>query len=331
MSGDTVVPGSLTERLTGIRTDGGNHDGGTLRIGPDQKLYVSVGDTGIGDMGPPGASTNPYSQDRGALEGKVLRLELDGLTPAAGNPFIGVVGARPEVYAFGLRNPFRMSFDPQTGRLWAGDVGQNTIEEIDIIQSGGNYAWPHCEGTLPAGCQANATPGPVIDPVLEYTHSGAGGLGNSVTGGAFATASFGQLGGQYFFGDFTASKLFVAAPNAARDDIGTPAEFVTNAGGPVDIVFGPDEALYWVAINVGQVRRVVPGYPRPAGATPIARLARAGLPAVRLSEPHARPAARVRLLQPAGGALRAAHDRHARRERPGCGLDRLRARRRSGR
>ena len=101
MSGDTVVPGSLTERLTGIRTDGGNHDGGTLRIGPDQKLYVSVGDTGIGDGGPPGASTNPYSQDRGALEGKVLRLELDGLTPAAGNPFIGVAGTRPEVFAFG--------------------------------------------------------------------------------------------------------------------------------------------------------------------------------------------------------------------------------------
>ena len=86
MSGDTVVPGSLTERLTGIRTDGGNHDGGTLRIGPDQKLYVSVGDTGIGDSGPPGASTNPYSQDRGALEGKILRLELDGITPAAGQP-----------------------------------------------------------------------------------------------------------------------------------------------------------------------------------------------------------------------------------------------------
>jgi glucose/arabinose dehydrogenase len=269
MSGDTVVPGSLTERLTGIRTDGGNHDGGTLRIGPDQKLYVSVGDTGIGDSGPPGASTNPYSQDRGALEGKVLRLELDGLTPAAGNPFIGVAGARPEVYAFGLRNPFRMSFDAQTGRLWAGDVGQSTIEEIDIIQSGGNYAWPHCEGTLPAGCPASATPGPVIDPVFEYTHSGAGGLGNSVTGGAFATQSFGVLGGQYFFGDFTASKLFVAAPNAARDDIATPSEFVTGAGGPVDIVFGPDEALYWVAINVGQVRRVVPGYPRPKGATPL--------------------------------------------------------------
>jgi hypothetical protein len=162
-----------------------------------------------------------------------------------------------------------MSFDPQTGRLWAGDVGQATIEEIDVVQSGGNYAWPHCEGTLPAGCQAAATPGPVIDPVFEYTHSGAGGLGNSVTGGAFATRSFGGLGGQYFFGEFTASKLFVSAPNAARDDIGTPVEFVTGASGPVDIVFGPDEALYYVAINAGQVLRVVPGYVRPVAASPV--------------------------------------------------------------
>ena len=252
----------------------------------------------------------------------MLRLELDGLTPAAGNPFIGVAGARPEVYAFGLRNPFRMSFDPQTGRLWAGDVGQSTIEEIDIIQSGGNYAWPHCEGTLPAGCQATATPGPVIDPVLEYTHSGAGGLGNSVTGGAFATESFGQLGGQYFFGDFTASKLFVAVPNAARDDIGTPVGVRDGRGRPGGHRLRPRRS----ALLGGDQRRA--GAPGRAGLRATggrdadARLARAGIPGVRLPEPHARPAARVRLLQPAGGALRAAHGRHPRRERPGRGLDR---------
>jgi len=216
MSGSTVVPGSLSELLTGIRTDGGNHDGGTLRIGPDGKLWVSVGDTGLGDGGPPGASTNPYAQDKNALEGKILRLELDG-SPAAGNPFIGQPGTRPEVYAYGLRNPFRMGFDPQTGRLWAGDVGQSTIEEIDVVQAGGNYAWPHCEGTLPTGCQQ---PGD-IDPVFEYPHSGAGALGRSVTGGAFAGPSFGSYGGQYFFGDYTESKLYRAVPNAARNDIST--------------------------------------------------------------------------------------------------------------
>ena len=263
MSGNAVVAGSLTELLTGIRTDGGNHDGGALRVGPDGKLWVSVGDTGIGDGGLPGESTNPYSQDPNALEGKILRLELDG-SPAAGNPFIGQAGKRPEVYALGFRNPFRMGFDPQTGRLWAGDVGQGTVEEIDVVQSAGNYAWPRCEGTQPAGCQQ---PGDV-DPVFEYLHSGAGVSGRSVTGGAFVSRSFGFIGGYYVFGDYTASKLWAAAPNAARDDIAAATDLVTGAGGPVDIVSGPDEALYWVAINTGEVRKLVPNYPRPKGATP---------------------------------------------------------------
>jgi glucose/arabinose dehydrogenase len=264
MSGDTVVAGSLTELLTGIRTVNGNHNGGTLRIGPDNKLWVSVGDAALGDGGAPGESTNPYSQDLGALEGKILRLELNG-NPAAGNPFIGTVGARPEVYARGFRNPFRMGFDPQTGRLWAGDVGQATIEEVDIVHAGGNYAWPRCEGTLPGGCQQ---PGDV-DPVFEYPHSGTGALGRSITGGAFLSPSFGFIGGQYVFGDYTASKLYLSDPNAARDDIAAPVDFVTAASGPVDIVTGPDEALYWVAINSGEVRKIVPNYPRPKGATPV--------------------------------------------------------------
>jgi hypothetical protein len=105
----------------------------------------------------------------------------------------------------------------------------------------------------------------VVDPVFEYPRTGTGVVGRSVTGGAFAT-SFGQLGGRYFFGDFVASKIWVATLNAARDDIAATADFITNADGPVDIVFGPDEALYYVAINAGQVRRVAPGYPRPMSA-----------------------------------------------------------------
>jgi hypothetical protein len=105
----------------------------------------------------------------------------------------------------------------------------------------------------------------VIDPVFEYPHSGAGALGSSVTGGAFAGNDFGGRSGHYFFGDYTASKVYVATPNAARNDIGTPSDFVTNAAGPVDIVFRPG-GLYYVAINAGEVRRVVPGYPRPASA-----------------------------------------------------------------
>ena len=261
MSGDTVVAGSLTELLTGIRTTNGNHDGGTLRIGPDMKLWASVGDTGLGDSGAPGQSTNPYSQDLGALEGKILRLELTG-APAAGNPYLGQPPARPEVYARGFRNPFRMSFDDQSGRLWVGDVGQAAIEEIDIVASGGNYGWPRCEGTLPVGC---GLPGDIA-PVFEYPHSGTGALGRVVTGGAFLSRSFGSVGGRYVFGDYAADKLYIAALNAARSDIATPADFVTAAGGPVDIVAGPDQALYWVALNTGQVRKIVPNYPRPLSA-----------------------------------------------------------------
>jgi glucose/arabinose dehydrogenase len=265
MSGGTVDIGSLTVLLSGIQTDNGNHDGGGLRIGPDGKLWASVGDTGLGDSGPPGASTNPYAQDLGSLNGKILRLELSG-APAAGNPFIGQMGKRPEIYAYGLRNPFRFGFDPLTGKAWMGDVGQSTIEELDIVAPGGNYAWPRCEGTLPAGCQQ---PGD-IDPIFEYPSSGATSLGRTIIGGAFAPQGFSSYGGQYFFADYIASKIYRAVPNAARDDIaGTPSDFVTGASGPVDVVFGPHGGLYYSAINSGEVREVTPNYARPRGATPL--------------------------------------------------------------
>jgi glucose/arabinose dehydrogenase len=265
MSGGTVNIGSLVVLLSGIRTDGGNHDGGTVRLGPDGKLWVSVGDTGIGDMGQPGQSTNPYSQDKNALEGKVLRLELSG-APAAGNPFIGVPGTRPEVYAYGFRNPFRFGFEPVTGKVWIGDVGQNTREELDVVESAGNYSWPYCEGTLPAGCMQ---PGDVA-PILDYPRSGTGALGATVIGGDFAPVGFSSFAREYFFADFVASKIYRAPVTPARDDLAAyPTDFVTGAGGPTDVQFGPDGALYYVALNSGEIREVTPNYARPQGATPI--------------------------------------------------------------
>jgi glucose/arabinose dehydrogenase len=260
MTNGTVDISSLSVLLTGIRTDGGNHDGGGLRIGPDGKLWASVGDSGIGDSGNPGDSTNPYAQDLGSLNGKILRLELSG-APAAGNPFIGTPGARGEIYAYGFRNPFRFGFDPLTGKPWIGDVGQSTLEELDIGQPGGDYSWPYCEGTLPAGCMH---PGDIA-PIFDYPRT----FGITVIGGAFAPPSFGSMGGQYFFADQGVSKLFSAVPTPSHDDIAAPLDFVTSAQGPVDIVFGPDDALYYVAINAGAVRKVTPNYPRPKGATPL--------------------------------------------------------------
>jgi glucose/arabinose dehydrogenase len=251
----TVAIGSLVVLLTGIRTDNGNHDGGGLRIGPDQKLYVAVGDTGLGDnQGGPGSSTNPYAQDLDALEGKVLRLNLDGTAPAD-NPFVGVVGARPEVFAYGFRNPFRFGFDPSTGSLWLGDVGDLTFEEIDVVVAGGNYSWPYCEGVQPGGC---AEPGDVA-PILTYPHSGGASLGSTVIGGAFAPAGYGAFGTHYFFADYIDGTIYRASLNGARDDFASaPATFVSSAQGPVDVIFGPDGALYYVAIFAGEVLRVAP-------------------------------------------------------------------------
>jgi glucose/arabinose dehydrogenase len=260
MTNGSVNISSLSVLLSGIRTDNGNHDGGGLRIGADGKLWVSVGDSGLGDSGGPGQSTNPYSQDLGSLNGKILRLELTG-APAAGNPFIGTPGARGEVWAYGFRNPFRFGMDPLTGRPWVGDVGQSTLEELDIGQPGGNYSWPYCEGSLPAGCMQAGD----VAPIYAYGRT----VGTTIIAGAFAPASFGSLGGRYIFADYGVSTIWSAVPTPAHDDIGTPTTFVTSAEGPVDIVFGPDGNMYYVALNAGTVRKVTPNYARPRGATPV--------------------------------------------------------------
>jgi glucose/arabinose dehydrogenase len=317
----TMVPNSLIVLLTGIRTDTGVHDGGGLRVGPDRNLYLGVGDTGLGDQtGPPGTSTNPYAQDAGALEGKILRLDLDGKVPAD-NPFVAQTGKRAQVFAYGFRNPFRLGFDPVNGKLWVGDVGQNTIEEIDVVVPGGNYGWPRCEGTRPAGCEQ---PGDVA-PAFTYPHDGPGALGDSVIGGAFAEAgAFAALAGAYFFADFgddhTPGTLYYAALDGARSAFsGPPAPVLTNVEGPVDLVFGPDGALYYVAYLAGAVRRVTTTLGA-AGCTSVGECAfrlAAALPAPNLAgSPAARKVAKrlARLQRKAAAALaRAAHAKKPRR------------------
>ena len=259
--GDTVSLGSLTVLLTGMRTDNGNHDGGVLRMGPDSKLYAGVGDTGLGDnQGGPGSSTNPYAQDLNELEGKILRLNLDGTVPAD-NPFFGQVGKRGEIFAYGFRNPFRMSFDDMTGMLWVGDVGDLTVEEIDIMIAGGNYSWPRCEGNLQGHPNA-PTPcvvGTDVAPIFTYLHSGPSSLGTCLIGGSFAGAAFGALSGNYVFGDCTSSNVYLATVNGTRDGFtGSPMLVSSNAGVPADFVTGPDGAIYYSAegSSPGQVRRL---------------------------------------------------------------------------
>ncbi len=264
---DTVSLASLTVLLTGFRTDNGNHDGGVLRVGPDGKLYVGVGDTGNGDnQGCPGSSTNPYAQDLNAFEGKVLRLNLDGTTPTD-NPYFGQAGKLGQIFASGFRNPWRMGFDPVNGNLWVADVGDLAFEEVDIVTSGGNYEWPYCEGLdHPSGC---AQPGDTA-PIFEYGHGGGcpgdvgTSLGESIIGGSFAGAALSPFENEYFFADYTGSAVYRLTPNAARTGITGPAVSVsTNVGNPVDVITGPDGAIYYVAIGFGEVHRLSYAVPAP--------------------------------------------------------------------
>jgi glucose/arabinose dehydrogenase len=169
---------------------------------------------------------------------------------------VGQPGRRPEIFAYGFRNPWRFGFDPLTSRLWAGDVGDATFEEIDIVVVGASYGWPHCEGHASLGCER---PGDV-DPIFTYPHHGPGLTGDAIIGGAFASGGvFAALAGDYFFGDLgdngSDGALYRAVPTVARDGIAEPpAPVVTGAASPVDIVFGPNGALYCVAVAAGTVQ-----------------------------------------------------------------------------
>jgi glucose/arabinose dehydrogenase len=216
-----------------------NHNAGTVAFGPDGFLYISSGDGGAGNDVGAGHSPQGNGQDTTNVLGKILRIDPlpPGLTPStvgrasvngqyrnpADNPFVNG-GGLPEIYAYGLRNPYRFSFDPQTGQLIAGDVGQNTIEEVDIIVKGGNYGWPVKEGTFlfnrqtaVASPDSPGKPAGLIDPILEYNHT----QGTAVIGGfVYRASALPALAGQYIFGDLSRSgllpegRLFYAVPTA---------------------------------------------------------------------------------------------------------------------
>lgn len=183
-----------------------NHNGGHLAFGPDGFLYIAVGDGG--SAGDP----QNNAQNRGSIYGKILRIDVD--KPSGGksygipadNPFAGSSeGFLGEIYAYGLRNPWKFSFDQKSGWLWAADVGQNKVEEIDIIQKGGNYGWNIMEGSLCYPSSANCDRSGLTMPVWEYQHP----TGNSITGGyVYNGAKIPGLYGAYVYGDFGSGMLW---------------------------------------------------------------------------------------------------------------------------
>lgn len=179
-----------------------NHNGGDIKFGPDGYLYIALGDGGgVGDP-------NGNGQDTTTLLGSMLRIDVDGGSPyaiPAGNVFASSSTDMPEIYAWGLRNPWRFSFDELTGDLWAGDVGQGAWEEIDLVTSGGNYGWNIEEGdhcfSPPVGCDDTG----LIDPVFEYGRT----EGQSVTGGyVYRGSSMPAFQGHYLFADWGSGDIW---------------------------------------------------------------------------------------------------------------------------
>lgn len=225
-AGDTVIaeyrrasperadPDSARVLLT-IDQPFSNHNGGHLAFGPDGYLYIGTGDGG--SAGDP----NQNAQSLQTLLGKLLRIDVDAARAdrtygvPSDNPFVDRAGARPEIWAYGLRNPWRFSFDIRTDRLWIGDVGQDALEEIDRtpVQEGGlNYGWDIMEGSAcfepSSGCDRKG----LVLPLTEYGHED----GCSVTGGyVYRGRAFKALRGGYFFADFCSGKIWALSAAAA--------------------------------------------------------------------------------------------------------------------
>jgi glucose/arabinose dehydrogenase len=210
--GDTLEPDSERVLLT-IRKPEENHNGGGIAFGPDGFLYAGIGDGGGGND-QHGLFGN--AQSTGTLLGKMLRIDVSGSTgygippdnPFAGNALCGADGSGaqpcPEIFALGLRNPWRWSFDRQGGQLWVGDVGQGAIEEVDRVELSGNYGWRCFEGTRDTGLTCGSPP-QTAPPVAQYGRA----AGSSVTGGyVYRGASFAALAGRYVFADFVSGRIF---------------------------------------------------------------------------------------------------------------------------
>ena len=274
-----IDPSTELVLLDNIASAGGNHNGGDLEIGSDGHIYVAVGDSGRDPRGDSGsAGSNDAAQDLSLLNGKILRITLNGF-PAPGNPISGAGSARcafrgngpstpttpcQELFAWGLRNPYRFAFDRNDGsdRFFINDVGQHTFEEVDVGRRGANYGWPSREGPCPQG-QTPPCAGPppgVTDPITAYGRT----LGRSITGGAFVPNGLwpAAYDGGYLFGDYVSGDIWLRRANGTVD---YASPFATGANGLTDMVFGFDAAgrsvLYYVAGN--QLRVITPPAPPP--------------------------------------------------------------------
>ena len=223
-----------------------NHDGGTICFGPDGYLYIAHGDGGAGN--------DPYDNGQALSNwfGKILRIDIDKKADSKNyaipkdNPFVDVKDAKPEIYAYGLRNVWRMSFDRKTGQLWAADVGQNLFEEINLISKGGNYGWNRREGMHPFGGRGTGLSKEFIEPIWEYSHT----VGKSITGGTvYRGKALPELDGHYLYADYVTSKIWALKYDEKAGRV-TANRSIKDPAKPV-MSFGEDESgeLYFLTVS----------------------------------------------------------------------------------
>jgi glucose/arabinose dehydrogenase len=253
VSGDPNVaePGSA-HQLLGVAQPAANHNGGNLVFGPDGFLYIGLGDGGGG------GDTYGNSQRPDALLAKMLRIDVDGGDPYAippDNPFVSTPGFRPEIWAWGLRNPWRYSFDRATGELYIADVGQNVYEEVDVQppgQGGQNYGWNIMEGFHCFRARDDCQQAGLTLPVVEYDHS----LGCSVTGGYVYRGSLQpRLYGAYVYGDYCSGRIWAAWRGS---DAVWHSQLLAQSRAQISS-FGEDESgeLFLASLAEGTIYRLV--------------------------------------------------------------------------
>jgi glucose/arabinose dehydrogenase len=207
---------AFEEELLRVEHPYWNHKGGTIAFGPDGHLYIALGDGGAGN------DPHGNGQNLGVLLGKILRIDVDHKSDGKNyaipkdNPFVSKQKARPEIYAYGLRNVWRLAFDRGTGVLWAGDVGQNLWEEINLIVNGGNYGWSIREGKNPFGQKGADARADIVEPIWEYDHE----VGKSITGGSvYRGKQVPALTGSYIYADYVTGKLWALKYDTAKKQV----------------------------------------------------------------------------------------------------------------
>ena len=250
-------------RLLVVAQPYSNHNSGMLAFGKDKMLYIGLGDGGSG------GDPKNNGQTTTTLLGSILRIDprgSSGYSIPTDNPFVGKAGYRGEIWAYGLRNPWRFSFDRANGRLWCADVGQNAWEEVNVIVKGGNYAWRIFEGTHSYNNPTNRQPAEFDMPVIEHSHS----VSRSITGGyVYRGSKLGTLRGAYVYGDYATGKIWALVYDEQTKKMVSNTEI---AALPSISTFGEDRdgEIYVASYSAGAIYRIdQKGSTNPGGKIPL--------------------------------------------------------------